>query len=98
MRRTVGADKARAAARAWAAGFDAILTLPAPGEAPFGLADTGSAVFNAVWTQLHMPCLTLPAGRGPNGLPVGVVTATLGAPWLLALMLRQSRPVDRSLG
>ncbi len=66
------ADKARAAARAWAAGFDAILTLPAPGEAPFGLADTGSAVFNAVWTQLHMPCLTLPAGRGPNGLPVGV--------------------------
>lgn len=33
-----------------------------------------------------------------NGLPVGVVTATLGAPWLLALMIRQSRPVNRSLG
>ncbi|MBO8195376.1 iron ABC transporter permease [Streptomyces oryzae] len=31
-----------------------------------------------------------------HGLPVGVVTATLGAPWLLALMLRQSRPVHRS--
>jgi iron complex transport system permease protein len=27
-----------------------------------------------------------------NGLPVGVVTATLGAPWLLVLMLRQARP------
>jgi Asp-tRNA(Asn)/Glu-tRNA(Gln) amidotransferase A subunit family amidase len=67
-----GAESARAAARDWAAGFDAILTLPASGEAPRGLADTGSAVFNALWTQLYMPCLTLPAGHGPGGLPVGV--------------------------
>ena len=66
------AEKARMAAREWAAGFDAILTLPAPGQAPRGLADTGSAVFNALWTQLHMPCLTLPAGHGPDGLPVGI--------------------------
>jgi Asp-tRNA(Asn)/Glu-tRNA(Gln) amidotransferase A subunit family amidase len=66
------AEKARAAARAWAGGFDAILTLPAPGEAPFGLGDTGSAMFNSVWTLLYMPCLTLPAGRGPRGLPLGV--------------------------
>jgi Asp-tRNA(Asn)/Glu-tRNA(Gln) amidotransferase A subunit family amidase len=65
------AEKGRAAAREWALGFDAILTLPAPGQAPRGLADTGSAVFNAVWTLLHMPCLTLPAGHGPDRLPVG---------------------------
>ncbi|GAU69003.1 putative iron-siderophore ABC transporter permease protein [Streptomyces sp. NBRC 110611] len=31
-----------------------------------------------------------------EGLPVGVVTATLGAPWLLVLMFRQSTPVKRS--
>jgi Asp-tRNA(Asn)/Glu-tRNA(Gln) amidotransferase A subunit family amidase len=67
-----GAEKARAAAQSWASGFDAILTLPAPGQAPRGLADTGSAVFNALWTQLYMPCLTLPAGHGPDGLPVGL--------------------------
>ena len=66
------AEKARAAARAWAGGFDALLTLPAPGQAPRTLADTGSAVFNSPWTQFAMPCLTLPAGRGPDGLPVGI--------------------------
>jgi Asp-tRNA(Asn)/Glu-tRNA(Gln) amidotransferase A subunit family amidase len=66
------AEKARTAAREWASGFDAILTLPAPGQAPRGLADTGSAAFNALWTQLYMPSLTLPAGHGPDGLPVGI--------------------------
>ncbi|MFI9405108.1 FecCD family ABC transporter permease [Nocardia sp. NPDC052316] len=30
-----------------------------------------------------------------EGLPVGVVTATVGAPWLLVLMLRESAPVSR---
>ncbi len=90
------ADKARAAARAWAAGFDAILTLPAPGEAPRGLGDTGSAVFNAVWTQLHMPCLTLPAGHGPNGLPVGV--QLVGRRHDDARLLETALWVERRLG
>ncbi|MFI8081215.1 FecCD family ABC transporter permease [Kitasatospora sp. NPDC086009] len=31
-----------------------------------------------------------------HGLPVGAVTATLGAPWLLALMIRQGRLPQRS--
>ncbi|HTZ37926.1 MAG TPA: amidase [Stellaceae bacterium] len=66
------AERMRAAARDWAAGFDAILTLPAPGQAPRTLEDTGEAIFNGLWTLLYMPCLTLPAGDGPDGLPVGV--------------------------
>jgi Asp-tRNA(Asn)/Glu-tRNA(Gln) amidotransferase A subunit family amidase len=66
------ADRMRAAASDWAGGFDAILTLPAPGQAPKTLASTGDAIFNGLWTLLHMPCLTMPAGQGPDGLPVGI--------------------------
>jgi Asp-tRNA(Asn)/Glu-tRNA(Gln) amidotransferase A subunit family amidase len=66
------ADKARAAASRWAGEFDAILTLPAPGQAPQGLGSTGDAIFNGLWTVLYMPCLTMPAGSGPDGLPVGI--------------------------
>ena len=66
------ADRARAAAGEWAGRFDAILTLPAPGQAPKTLASTGDAIFNGLWTVLHLPCLTMPAGKGPDGLPVGI--------------------------
>jgi Asp-tRNA(Asn)/Glu-tRNA(Gln) amidotransferase A subunit family amidase len=66
------AETMRAAAGDWARGFDAILTLPAPGAAPKGLGSTGSAVFNGLWTLLYMPCLTLPADVTPDGLPIGI--------------------------
>ena len=51
---------------------DLLLTPAAPGEAPQGLGSTGKAVFNAPWTLLHVPCITLPGLAGPSGLPVGV--------------------------
>lgn len=47
------------------------LTLPAPGEAPAGLA-TGDPVFCRVWTALQLPAIGLPHGYGPRGLPLGV--------------------------
>ncbi|MGR9092582.1 MAG: amidase, partial [Gammaproteobacteria bacterium] len=53
-------------------GFDAWLTPAVPGEAPLGLESTGDAVFNRLWTGLHMPCVTLPGFRGPQDLPVGI--------------------------
>ena len=54
------------------AGFDAVLTLPAFGEAPKGLGYTGDAEYCAPWTLLGAPAVALPAGFGNNGLPLGV--------------------------
>lgn len=51
---------------------DVLLTLSAPGEAPEGIRETGNSLFNRNWTLLHVPCVTVPAGRGPKGLPLGV--------------------------
>jgi Asp-tRNA(Asn)/Glu-tRNA(Gln) amidotransferase A subunit family amidase len=53
-------------------GFDAVLTLPAFGEAPRGLSTTGDAEYCAPWTLLGVPALSLPAGFGQHGLPLGI--------------------------
>jgi Asp-tRNA(Asn)/Glu-tRNA(Gln) amidotransferase A subunit family amidase len=53
-------------------GFDAVLTLPAFGEAPKGLSYTGDAEYCAPWTLLGVPAISLPAGFGKNGLPLGL--------------------------
>jgi Asp-tRNA(Asn)/Glu-tRNA(Gln) amidotransferase A subunit family amidase len=52
--------------------YDAVLTPSARGEAPLAEAGPGDAVFNRMWTLLHVPCVNLPVGNGPGGLPVGV--------------------------
>jgi amidase len=52
--------------------YDAVLTLPAYGEAPRGLQYTGDAEYCAPWTLLGVPALSLPAGFGKNGLPLGI--------------------------
>jgi amidase len=58
---------------------DVLITPAAPGEAPAGLGATGDPVFNKIWTLLHGPALTVPAGFGPAGLPVGIqVVGRLG--------------------
>ena len=54
------------------AGVDVLLTPAAPGEAPEGLGWTGDPAFNFIWTSLHVPCVTVPAGTGPAGLPLGI--------------------------
>jgi Asp-tRNA(Asn)/Glu-tRNA(Gln) amidotransferase A subunit family amidase len=53
-------------------GLDILLTPSTPGEAPLGLESTGDPVFNHIWTALHVPAVTVPAGEGPNGAPLGV--------------------------
>ncbi len=51
---------------------DAIITPPATGEAPSGLESTGSPVFCTIWSLTGAPALSLPAGLGPRGLPLGL--------------------------
>jgi Asp-tRNA(Asn)/Glu-tRNA(Gln) amidotransferase A subunit family amidase len=50
-----------------------VLIAPAAtGEAPKGLGSTGNVAMNVVWTLLHAPCVSVPMGVGPNGLPLGL--------------------------
>lgn len=54
------------------ADVDVLLAPAATGEAPQGLNWTGDSTFQGLWTFLHVPTISLPTHRGPNGLPVGV--------------------------
>lgn len=53
-------------------GLDILLTPSAAGVAPAGIGWTGDPVFNFIWTSLHVPCVTVPAGTGRHGLPLGI--------------------------
>jgi len=53
-------------------GCDVLLTPSTTGEAPRGLESTGSPIMNRLWTLLHVPTVNVPAGVGPNGLPLGL--------------------------
>jgi amidase len=65
------ADRCRAAADSVFGDCDVLLTAAAFGEAPIGWnAFVGVSVFQ-MWTVLHMPSITLPVFKGPNGMPVG---------------------------
>ena len=75
--------------------FDAWLTPAVPGAAPRGLARTGDAVFNRLWTALHVPAVTLPGYRNAAGLPIGV---QLIAPrWQDAALLQVAGQVEAAL-
>jgi amidase len=65
-------EKLRSRFAADISGFDAVLTLPAFGEAPEGLGYTGDAEYCAPWTFLGVPAVTLPVGFGKHGLPLGL--------------------------
>jgi Asp-tRNA(Asn)/Glu-tRNA(Gln) amidotransferase A subunit family amidase len=52
--------------------FDAAITLPATGEAPDSLEQTGSPAFCTIWSLCGVPAVTIPVGLGPRGLPLGL--------------------------
>ncbi|WP_319521459.1 amidase [uncultured Desulfosarcina sp.] len=55
--------------------IDAWICPATTGEAPLGLESTGSPLMNLPWTHSGLPAITLPAGRGPAGLPLGLQLA-----------------------
>jgi Asp-tRNA(Asn)/Glu-tRNA(Gln) amidotransferase A subunit family amidase len=55
-----------------AAEYDVVLTPSAVGEAPLGLTETGSFIFNGIWTLLHVPCINVPGFTSKNDLPIGL--------------------------
>ena len=52
--------------------IDAFACPSTTGEAPVGLDTTGSPLMNLPWTHAGLPAVSLPAGSGPGGLPLGM--------------------------
>ena len=67
-----GAEALKAEFSVAYAQYDAIITPPAPGEAPATLAQTGSPAFCTIWTLLGAPAITLPVALGPCRMPLGL--------------------------
>jgi Asp-tRNA(Asn)/Glu-tRNA(Gln) amidotransferase A subunit family amidase len=66
------AERCRAQLAGVFASADVLLAPCVRGEAPEGLHHTGDPSFQALWTLMHTPTVTLPTAVGPNGLPVGI--------------------------
>jgi Asp-tRNA(Asn)/Glu-tRNA(Gln) amidotransferase A subunit family amidase len=91
--------RARVAAHDFFEGLDAVITFSAPGAAPKGLASTGDAKFNRLWTLLGLPCVNVPGCRDAQGLPVGVqVVAQFGRDAMaLAVATRLEQALSRRM-
>jgi len=77
--------------------LDVILTPSSCGEAPLNPWETtGDAVFNSMWTLLHVPTVNIPGHVGTRGMPVGVTLAgpRLGDARLLAISRALAPVID----
>ncbi|MDB5797666.1 MAG: putative amidase [Paucimonas sp.] len=90
------AAQARQAVERLFGNFDILLAPSAEGEAPAGLAATGDPIFNRLWTLLGNPCVQVPVGTGPGGLPLGVTV--VGPRWGDAQALAAAAALERALG
>ncbi|UYN94580.1 MAG: amidase [Enhydrobacter sp.] len=75
--------------------FDLLLVPAAKGEAPAGLGSTGDPLFNRPWTLLGTPCIALPFGTGPFGLPLSL--QLVGAPRSDDRLIAWARWIERRL-
>lgn len=67
-----------ATAAHWLADYDALMAPSAPSPAPEGLATTGDPACCTFASLLGFPAITIPVGRGANGLPVGMQLVARG--------------------
>lgn len=88
-------DDFRARSEEIFADVDILLTPTTPGEAPEGKSYAGDPRLQELWTTLHLPSITLPAGRGRHNLPLGIQlvarayhdrTLLAHASWLSAIL------------
>ncbi len=66
------AFRARVEALMKEAGIDLWITPASAGPAPAGLQLTGWGEMTTAWSYAGLPCITLPASRAANGLPLGL--------------------------
>jgi Asp-tRNA(Asn)/Glu-tRNA(Gln) amidotransferase A subunit family amidase len=66
------AQRSRAAMARVFDDYDVLITPASSGEAPADLTLVEGGPFNTLWTHMYVPCLTIPAFVGPNGMPVGL--------------------------
>ncbi len=86
------------------AGFDAILTPAAKGQAPLGLGSTGDPLYCTTWSLLGLPAISLPLLAGAEGLPIGAqLVGAAGddarllrhADWLVRQVTRPARAAPK---
>ncbi len=76
--------------------FDAAIAPVSAGEAPKGLDSTGNPKFLLLWTSIGVPAISVPAFKGPAGLPVGV--QVIGRRGADLETLRAAKWLGRELG
>ena len=75
---------------------DCLLVPSAAGPAPAGLDSTGDPSFNAPWSLLGLPAISLFAGLDADGLPLAV--QLVAAPWHEARLLAAAAWCEHTLG
>ncbi len=76
-------------------GVDALLT-PATATAAPAAATTGDPVFNSPWSYTGLPTVTIPVGRDPEGLPLGL--QLVGRAWGEAELLAAAAWCEEVVG
>ncbi|KAK0278416.1 hypothetical protein LTR35_009155 [Friedmanniomyces endolithicus] len=80
--------------------YSALITPSAVDEAPLGIGDMGSPIFNSVWTGARMPVIQVPAFAGSNAMPVGLslIARTYCDQYLLSIATVLAEPLMREGG